>query len=215
MDDKVAKQQALQTPETLATVIHAIVRQKYGEEAYEWDPLTVYLEVQADFGIDMASAVTDRWSAIQVVMLNDVFFKRPEAFMGICNTLAEGRPFFEVFNPVSVEEAAWAITEVSLNRELLPFSYSVKQYLKLILKQDGYDEGDYPAVFNEVFELKPRAKDIREGLGAEVNRGLVENYIDDQLRDMVYQFNKIPSLKDLDDIILRRSMDEFVSTAIR
>lgn len=215
MEDQVAKSQALQSPETLASVIHAIVRQKYGEEAYEWDPLTVYLELQADYGVDPDSAVMDRWSAISTVMVNDAFFKRPEAFMSICNALADGRPSFDVFNPVETEEAAWAITEVSLNRELLPFSYAIQQYLKQILKADGFTEDTYPAVFKEVFEAKPQAIDIRRGLGVFGNNALVESYIDDQLRDLVYQFNQIQSLKDLDDMILRRGMDEFVSTAIK
>lgn len=209
MEDQVAKQQALQSPETLASVVHAIIRQKYGEEAYDWDPLTVYLEIQADFNVDMDSAATDRWSAIQVIMADDAFFKRPEAFMGICNTLSEGEPFFQIFNPVSVEEAAWGITEVSLNRELLPFSYAVKQYLRQILKADGYNEDNYPAVFREVFETRPEARNIRVGLAAINNNGLVESYIDGQLKDLVYQFDKIQSLKDLDDLILRRSMEEF------
>lgn len=215
MEDQVAKSQAIQNPETLASVIHAIVRQKYGEEAYAWDPLTVYMELQADFGVDPDSVVTDRWSAISVVMTGDSFFKRPEAFLGICNTLADGRPSFDVFNPVETEEAAWAITEVSLNRELLPFSYAIKQYLKQILKADGYNEDNYPAVFREVFETRPAARDIRKGLGALTNNGLVEQYLGDQLRDMVSQFDKIQSLSELDDMILRRSMDEFVGTAIK
>ena len=47
------RQQALQNPETLATVVHAILRQQYGEEVYDWDPVTVYLECQADFAADI------------------------------------------------------------------------------------------------------------------------------------------------------------------
>ena len=215
MEDQVAKSQAIQSPETLGSVIHAIVLQKYGEEAYAWDPLTVYMELQADFGVDPDSTVMDRWSAISVIMSNNTFFQRPEAFMGICNTLADGSPSFDVFNPVSVEEAAWAITEVSLNRELLPFSYAIKQYLKIVLKQDGYDESNYPDVFKEVFGPRPSAKDIRIGLGPQGNNDLISAYIEEQLRDMTHQFDKINSLKELDDMILRRSMDEYISTVIK
>ena len=39
----------IQSPETMATVAHAIVRERYGDEAYWWDPLTVALELKADF----------------------------------------------------------------------------------------------------------------------------------------------------------------------
>ena len=115
---------------------------------------------------------------------------------------------------MTVEEAAWAITEVSLNRELRPFSYPIRQFLKMILKKDGYTPETWPSVFSEVFEDKPEARDIREELGALDNRDKIEGYIDEQLTDLVYQFNQIPSLRELDDILLRRSMDEFVSTAV-
>lgn len=218
MGDRYEKQQAFQSPETAATVVHAIMRQTFGEEVYDWDPLTCALEVKSEFSTEMDASTLDRWSAMQIVMTTDAFFKRLDAFLGICNTLNEGVPFFQVFDPVTVEEAAWAITEVSLNRELLPFSYPIRQYIRQILAADGYTEGDYPAVFEEVFKDNPDEKAIRRALADTSdphNRDNVERYIDEQLADMVYQFNQIPELKDLDDMILRRSLDEYVSTLIR
>jgi len=214
MSEKYAKQTALQSPESLATVIHAIIRQQYGDDAYLWDPLTVSLEVHDDFRAEMDTIALDRWSAMQVIMTTDAFFKRLDAFLGICNTLSSGVPFFQVFDPVTVEEAAWAITEVSLNRELLPFSYPVKKYLKTVLKHDGYGENDYPSPFHEVFDTRPDAGVLRKGLGELSNQDNVEAFIDEQLGDMVYQFNQISDLRDLDDIILRRSMDEYVGTVL-
>jgi hypothetical protein len=214
MIDKYGRQQAFQNPETLATVVHTVIRNQYGEEAYGWDPLTVALEVKDDFGVDMDSAVLDRWSAVQVVMANNAFFTRLDAFLGICNTFAEGAPFFQVFDPVTVEEAAWGIVEVSLNRELLPFSYPIKQYLRTILKQDGYSETSYPAIFAEVFEATPDAIDIRKGLAALTNDTALNAYIADQLRDLVVQFNRIKDLQEVDNIILQRSLDEYVGTVV-
>ena len=206
------RKEALESPQTLATVIHAIVREQYGEEAYTWDPLTVYLETTDDFRADMAAQAVDRWSAMQVIMLTDAFFKRLDAFLGICNTLAVGAPFFQFFDPVTTEEAAWAVTEVSLNRELLPFSYPIKRYLKIILKEDGYAEGDYPDVFEEVFRKAPSSEALRGTLRGLSNRDNTERFVDDQLRDLVVQFNRIPGLQEVDNIILQRSLDEYAGT---
>jgi hypothetical protein len=187
---------------------------QYGEEAYSWDPTTVFLELRDDFKAETSTSTMDRWAAIQTVMMSDAFFNRLDAFLGICNTLSSGQPFFNVFDPVTVEEAAWAIAEVSLNRKLVPFSYAIKKYLKMILKQDGYTQGTYPKVFQEVFDIRPNMFELRQHLGDLNNRDNVERYIDDQLRDVVYQFNDIPNLKSVDDIILQRSMNEYVSTLI-
>lgn len=214
MGDSYSKKAALESPETLATVIHAIIKDKYGEEAYDWDPVTMYLELKDDFKADVNPEALDRWNAMQIVMSTGAFFERLDAFLSICNTLSSGVPFFQVFDPVTVEEAAWAITEVSLNRELKPFSYPIRQFLKMILKRDGYTPSTWPSVFSEVFQDKPSAEDIREELGALENRDKVEGYVDEQLKDLVYQFNQIPSLKELDDILLRKSMDEFVGDVV-
>ena len=214
MNIQVAKKEALESTETLATVTHAILLKQYGEQVYDWDPVTIAMEVRDDFRAEISTPSMDRWCAMQIVMGSDAFFKRLDAFMNICNTLATGEPFFGVFDPVTVEEAAWSITEVSLNRELLPFSYPVKQYLRQILKQDGYTIDNAPSAIREAFDLKPAAMDVRKNLGVTHNNENINAYIDDQMRDMVYQFNKIPDLKNVDNMILNRSMEEYVNTLI-
>lgn len=202
------RQQALQTPQTLATVLHAILREQYGEEVYDWDPTTVYLEAKADFNADMCSEAIDRWSAIQVIMTSDACFKRLDAFMAVCNSLSDGSPFFTAFNPVTTEEAAWGIAEIALNREVLPFSYAVKQYLKAVLAKDGFDKGDYPDIFDEVFGAKPDTGRIREGLAAAGNDANIGTYIREQMGDLVTQFNRIPDLSNVDNIIAERGLEE-------
>ena len=207
------RQQALQNPETLATVVHAILRQQYGEEVYDWDPVTVYLECQADFAADSCAETMDKFAAMQVVMGTDAFFKRLDAFMSVCNTFADGQPAFASFNPVTLEEAAWTIAEVALNREMLPFADSIKAYLRLLLKDEGFTPTSYPAIFKEVFELDPDSDDIRDGIAAAANRSNIDAYIDEQLQDLVVQFNRIPDLKGVDDVILRRGLEEALQVA--
>ena len=217
MDDKLVypRQQALQSTETLATVVHAIIVDKYGEEAYDWDPVTVFLEAKDDFNAEMSSQVMDRWCAMQVVMTSDAFFKRVDAFLNICNTLADGSPAFSSFNPVTAEEAAWAISEVALNREMLPFSYAVKKYLKMTLEEYGYSEKRYPKVFEEVFGRQPSSADFREGLATVGNDSNIELFISEQFGDMVSQFNKIPDLKTMDNLILQRGLEEAMAESER
>ena len=218
MGTKYQRQQILQSNDASATVVHAILRTQYGEEVYDWDPVTVAMEVQADFGCDMSATAMDRWCAMQVVMTSDAFFTRLDAFMNICNTLAEGEPAFSVFNPVTVEEMAWAISEVALNRELLPFSYAVKQYIKRCLAEDGYDEGTYPSVFAEVFDKRPAAEDVRAIMRAthgaqdaqDTNITNIEVYIGEELADMTAQFHKIQDMKTLDEIITARGLEEAI-----
>jgi len=203
---------ALESSETVATVIHSIIRERYGMPAYDWDVLTVYLELKEDFRAEPSSETMNRWAALQTVMTSDAFFARLDAFLSVANTLAAGEPYFQVFDPVTVEEAAWTIAEVSMNRELLPFSYAIKQYLKQILRDDGYTH-DYPAVFDHVFEPEetPSLRKTLQEIRRTENHDNVEAYIDDQLRDMISQFNKIPSLSNMDEILLQGEKETLVA----
>lgn len=207
---KYPRAQALQNPETLATVVHAILLEQYGEQVYDWDPVTVYLETQADFNADMTTEVMDKWNAMQIVMSSNAFFQKLDAFLAVCNTLAEGDPFFGAFNPVTVEEAAWALAEVSLNREMLPFSYTIKAYLRLILKEEGFSDNSFPAIFKEVFDKEPSADDIRDSLAAMNNETNLDLFIQDRLADIVHQFNAIPDMAKIDDLILDRGLVESI-----
>ena len=199
---------ALESPQTMATVIHAIMLDQYGEAVYDWDPVTCAMEVSADFKAEICTPAMDRWCAMQVVMGSDAFFRRLDVFLNVCNTLASGAPAFEMFDPVTSEEAAWAIAEVAMNRDVLPFSYAIRGYLRQQLQADGFDPdaGDLPPVFAEVFEATPNERRIREGLDGQLtvaasNAQNIERYLMEQMLDIEAQFNRIPDLKRVDDLL--------------
>ena len=197
---------ALESPQTLATVVHAIMLDQYGEAAYDWDPVTCSMEAAADFQAEVCTPAMDRWCAIQAVMGSDAFFKRLDVFLNVCNTLASGSPSFLMFDPVTSEEAAWAVAEVAMNRDVLPFSYPIQQYMRLQLEADGFDpsSGDLPPVFAEMFERSPDEGRIRSaltGAAADGNAANIERYLMEQMLDLEAQFNRIPDLKRVDDLL--------------
>lgn len=212
MSETYAVQQLLQSSQTMATVVHAILHRKYGDEAYDWDVLSTFMQVQDDFKVEMSSAVLNKWGAIQVIMTTDGFFTRPDAFMAICNTLTTGNPFFDVFNPVTLEESAWGISEVSLNRELLEFTYPVRKYIELLLGPDGYSLEGYPDVFKQALEDPENVRKVLKDVRGNPNNDALEEYIDDQLRDIASQFDQIPSMANIDNILMMGDSDRVVSS---
>ena len=202
MSELVHVQTLLKSPATLATVLHVILRHKYGHEVYSWDPTTVYLELKDDFQIDPPSELIDRFAAIQTLMTSDVFFKRVDAFSAINNALAGNDPSFDIFDPPTAEEMAWGISEAALNRDMLEFSYPVQQLVQITLNQDGYDH-DAPEVFD--FVLKPEDKasvrTVLRQLYKSPNEGVIETYISEQLRELAAQLAKIPELANIDAVL--------------
>ena len=203
-----------QNPEADATVLNAMLISKYGEEALDWDPLTIYMEIQSDFHVTPAEEVMNKLCAMQVVMSSADYFERIDTFLNVSNTLAEGDPFFEVFAPLEAEEIAFALATVGMNRDLRPFSPTIRRYVKEVLKSDGFGEDNYPPIFSAVFDKAPSAKEVREDVSkllteptaADVNGGNIAKMVSDHIGDMFNQFNKVPGLTHVDDRILEQGM---------
>ena len=194
--DRLKVRRALESSKTMGAVLYTVLTAQYGEEWLDWDPATIYLELRDDFNAEPASEVMDRISALLVAVCTGEFFVRYEAFSGITHALNTGQPSFTMFDPVETEEAGWAVTELSLIRDLLPFGYSVKQYLKQALLADGYNADNPPPVLEHIFDAKdPSSNVIKELVGntAEHDQQYAEfdGYIANQLKDMAFQFHEL------------------------
>ena len=203
-----ARQDLLQSPRTMATVVHAIVADKYGPnpEIYDWEPLTMCMELKADFQVDANPAVMDRWCAIQTLMSSDAFFTRIDAFLSICNTFSNGEPSFAAFSPVTLPEIAWGVAEAAMNRDMLPFSPTIRQYVGVVLKRNGYERGEFPPILDAVFDARPSVSDVKEGLVHESNSAVLQRYLYDNARDVQAQFDSLADLRNVDDQLLRRGL---------
>ena len=208
-DPFTVRQDLIQSPETMATEVHAIIRDKYGDEAYWWDPLTVALELKADFQVDACPEFMDRWGAMQVVITGDSFFRRIDSFFAVCNAFSSGEPFFGAFDPVTVEEAAWAVAEVGMNRDMLPFSPTIKKYCEIILGKNGYGRDNAPKIFDLVFDEDhdgTSLKDIRAGLVSDENGAALKQYLAENVDDIAKQFDSLADLKNVDDDLLKKGL---------
>lgn len=203
-----------QNPEADATVVNAMLLSKYGEQALDWDPLTIRMEIQADFHVAPADEVMNKICAMQLVMSSPDFFERIDTFINVCNTLAEGDPFFEVFTPLESEEIAFALATVAMNRDMLPFNHTIRRYVKEVLKADGFSEEDFPEIFSVVFDTKPSSREIRKEVSAilldktaaESNRQNINRMLAKNISIMFAQFNELPGLTLVDDKILEQGM---------
>lgn len=205
-DGLAARQGLLQSSETFGTTVHAILLDRFGQEIYSWEPVTVALECKAEFECEPCTTVMDRWCAIQVAMVSDAFFRRLDAFLGVCNTLASGEPYADVFDPVTVEEAAWGVAEIGLNRDFLPFSPTIRSYIRKVSAGDGYNERAFHPIFDQVFDNTPDDQAVRNSIAALGNTMNIDRYIRDNIGDMASQFDMIPDLKNVDNDIIRKGL---------
>lgn len=211
-----------QNPEASATVLNAMLISKYGEEALDWDPLTIRLEIQEDFKVSPADEVMNKICAMQIVMTSADFFERIDTFINVCNTLSEGDPFFEVFTPLESEEIAFALATVAMNRDMLPFNPTIRRYVKEVLKADGFSEDDFPEIFSAVFGKNPSAKEVRhtvaeimlEPTAAELNKKNIADMLTSNVGVMIRQFNELPGLTEVDSYVLEQGLLTALGTAL-
>ena len=217
--DSAAWREMWENPEADATVLNAMILSQYGEEALDWDPLTIQMEIKDDFGVAPASEVLDKICAMQIVMATGDFFNRVDAFRNIVNTLANGQPFFQTFTPLQAEEIAIALATVGMNRDMLPFAPSVQELVRLSLKGDGYSEEAFPPIFASVFSDNPSDKKVRGQVKDILGRPTTElptagenntANIDNMLRRRVViclkQLDSLPGLTSIDDTILEKGV---------
>lgn len=217
--DSAAWREMWENPEADATVLNAMTLSTYGEEYLDWDPLTIQMEIQDDFGVTPASECMDKICAMQIVMGTGDFFQRVDAFRNIVNTIANGQPFFQTFTPLQAEEIALAIATVGMNRDMIPFASAVQELVRLSLKGDGYGEDDFPPILSCVFDRKPSEKAVRDQITDLIGRPESElptaaqnniMNIDSMLRRRVVvclkQLDSLPGLTSVDDTILEKGV---------
>lgn len=99
---------------TFATTALVTFIDRYGDEALNWEPETVELEIETDFRVDIHPAVFDRLMAGIALLRDNSFYIRLPDFMHICGVLSGERVAPETVPVLEVSDVAWGVTEALL-----------------------------------------------------------------------------------------------------
>ena len=157
----------LRDDDAFATSLLAVCLDKYGTDVFEWDPKTLRLSVEEDFGVDLPPINGDKLQSLILVYTTDLPYVSVEAFNHVCNVLSGSEANFRMWDVLSPEEAIWGMYEMSLNvaidlgpSERPPeYSHEVRRYLGVILKNDGIFE---PPDILRIAEMEDSDKDIEQ-----------------------------------------------------
>ena len=130
--------------ETFGTVLLALLIDEYSTESLEWDPETIRLQVKSDYGVEIPRVNMDKIMAMITVITTNLFDTSVEAFTQIANALNGSTADFNNWDPPTAEEAAWAISEVTMSNPPKSkdkfadqFSPDIKRYLGVICEMEG------------------------------------------------------------------------------
>jgi len=135
-----AIEKVLEDPQTYATVLLAICLDAYGTEFLDWDPSVLRLELQTDYRAQLPRINSDKLQAAITLMTSDTFFNDVLSFNHITEALNNDPVDFDMLDPVTPDQMAWAIVEARLLLEGdndLEFADEVRRYQGMILDQHG------------------------------------------------------------------------------
>jgi hypothetical protein len=128
----------LMNEETYATSLVAILFDKFGTDITDWEAESLEMEITDEYGEKLPQVNMDKiWGLITVLSTNQFYFD-PFIFNATCQAFNDEESSFQMFSPVSVEGAAWAVTEAMMNDpDGGEFSQEVKSYIGVLLDQRG------------------------------------------------------------------------------
>ena len=136
----------LGSDETYATVLLLIVMDTYGQEALEWSPATIRMQLEDDFSVPLPDGNLDKIMAAITIVTTNYFYQDPVRFVELCNILSGDDAEHDEFDPADVSEILWGISESFL---LWPpekeddaydtkFSAEIIEYIRQTLTEEGF-----------------------------------------------------------------------------
>jgi hypothetical protein len=130
--------QAFEDEDVSSFILYTICFGKFGADIHEWEPETLWLEIQDEFKIDPLEENKDKIQAAISLVVTNRFYEDYQAFEAICKAFNKQNPDFEWATPLTPEECAWAVAESRLiDSTPETFSLEVKTYVKEALRLGG------------------------------------------------------------------------------
>jgi hypothetical protein len=177
----------LSDDDTFASCLLAIAVDSYSTECFDWEPDTIVKELEDDFNIQMPQVNQDKVNALIVALTTDQFYRDPVVFWQTGNVLS-GAPanFVMGADPLTVDEAAWAVVEVTLldmpdgDQSVPEFSEDIGAMVGAILRSEGFIE---PPQFLKFAEMPRRPVGLDPA--SEQAQYARQKELDQDLRDLI------------------------------
>jgi|688.fasta_scaffold18094_16 hypothetical protein len=133
----------LLSDDAYATPLFLIVMDLYGQEALEWAPETIRMELEQDFQLQLPKSSLDKVMAAITIVTTNYFYKDVTRFIQLCNILAGDDFQPDEFDPADAGEILLGITEAMLlwppdgDADDTEFSEEIRGYIGQVLNEQG------------------------------------------------------------------------------
>ena len=153
----------LRDPTLYATSAMAILMDRWGTEFIEWDPVTLDLEINSEFGVQISPDLSDRINAASTLFTSNLFMMSLEHFSAVCNALNFGLVTSETFLPADLDDILWGVTEATLLMGDIAgdqrYSHNIARYVGALLSEIGLKKAPSVLAFAEFDEYETMLED--------------------------------------------------------
>ena len=128
-------------PATYASTLIVAMLDEFGTEFLSWEPDTIRLEIENNYGIEPPPVALDKLWALITVLTTNQFWNNLDAFTHICHALSGRLADFHNYDPAEVDEMCWAILEVNLIDPPGPkdkLNPEIIEYIKAKLQDESF-----------------------------------------------------------------------------
>ena len=165
-----------------------------------WSPETIRMEIEHDFAVKMPDSNFSKLMTAISLLLSDSFYKSVGDFIELSNALVGNGVTYGQFEPLEIEDAAWAITEALLimppdDNNAAPFSPEIQGYIGYMCDENG--------ILNppDVLNIAVRNEDL-------IQRVQYNFADDDEMMSTVWQVEK--SKTDEINTMIKRNLSELL-----
>lgn len=184
----------LHDPDSIGTLLLAVLLDRFGTPMFEWEPETLRLEIKGAWGVEPPQENMDKIWALISILTTNLFNVSLEFFIHVSNALSGNGADFANYDPATVQEMCWALAEQHLidpfeqNEDL---STEILEYMKASLREEGFTQVPQIMIPHIGNEIIPESR-VEDGL--DVDAVDVNGYWDMQVRKRL----------DIDEYLLAR-----------
>jgi hypothetical protein len=137
-----ALKHAWASPNLFATSALVAFIDTYTTEALQWHPVTIQMEIEHDFHVDLPHGVYERLLTAITLLTEDGFFRSPVDFARACVVLSGHVPTADSMLLPDASDVAWGVTEALLIHPPdagndNPFTEEITGFIGHILDSEG------------------------------------------------------------------------------
>jgi hypothetical protein len=194
-------------PSLFCSSVLILLIDNFGTEVLDWEPETIYMELEEVFKVKMNNLLADKINASCSLLSSDLYHKSLEAFTTINSAFSFKSVSAKEFNFSTLEDVMWGVSEARMLEgpelyDAAGFSHDISRYTAELLSVEGISKPPDILKFSEFNPTELDQRDITlagDGMAAEAywrrqeeERAKLEEMATKNMQELIKEVQELP-----------------------